>query len=68
MSNPMTMELMRKYRLLLLLKKMMLTNYQYDLRNVQQQLDVVNENIRTNADILAKYVNDEIYVSMQELI
>ena len=44
----------------------MLTNYQYDLRNVQQQLDVVNENIRTNAEILANYVNDEIYVSMQE--
>ena len=47
-------------------RNMMLTNYQYDLRNVQQQLDVVNENIRTNAEILASYVNDEIYVSMQE--
>ena len=44
----------------------MLTRYQYQLRNLQTQLDSMNENIATNAAILAEYKNDEIYVSVQE--
>lgn len=44
----------------------MLTTYQYQLRNAQTQLDVLNEKIATNQDILKSYKNDEIYVSMQE--
>ena len=44
----------------------MLTRYQYQLRNLQTELDSVNENIATNAAILAEYKNDEIFVSVQE--
>ncbi len=44
----------------------MLTKYQFDLRNAQTQLDVVNQNIATTKNILDSYKNDEIYVSMQE--
>ena len=47
-------------------RKTMLTNYQFELRNLQTDLSVVNENIRTNQEILDSYVNDEIYVTMQE--
>ena len=47
-------------------KKTMITNYQYQLRDAQTQLDVVNENIETVRQILEQYKNDEIYVSMQE--
>ena len=44
----------------------MITNYQYQLRDKQAKLDVVNENIDTMDEILKQYKNDEIYVSMQE--
>ena len=47
-------------------KKTMITNYQYQLRDAQTDLDVVNENIETVRQILEQYKNDEIYVSMQE--
>lgn len=44
----------------------MITQYNYQLRTAQSNLDAVNDNIATNAGILANYKNDEIYVSMQE--
>ena len=44
----------------------LVTTYQYQLRNAQTRLDVLNENIATNQDILKNYKNDEIFVSMQE--
>ena len=44
----------------------LITTYQYQLRNAQTRLDVLNENIATNQDILKNYKNDEIFVSMQE--
>lgn len=47
-------------------KNTMITNYQYQLRDAQTQLDTVNENIDTVREILKQYKNDEIYVSMQE--
>lgn len=47
-------------------RKAMITNYQYQLRNAQTELDVVNENITTTKTILDSYKNDEIFVSMQE--
>lgn len=47
-------------------RKTMLTNYQYQLRNAQTELDVVNEDITTTQSILDTYKNDEIYVTMQE--
>ena len=47
-------------------RKSMITNYQYQLRNAQSELEVVNENIATTQTILDNYKNDEIFVSMQE--
>ena len=47
-------------------RKAMIINYQYQLRNAQSELDVVNENIATTQTILDNYKNDEIFVSMQE--
>ena len=47
-------------------QKAMLTNYQYQLRNAETQLDVTNKNIDTVKSILENYKNDEIFVSMQE--
>lgn len=47
-------------------KDSMITNYRYQLRNAQSQLDVVNGNIATIQSILENYKNDEIFVSMQE--
>ncbi len=47
-------------------KNTMITNYQYQLRDTQTQLDVVNENIATTQSILDTYKNDEIFVSMEE--
>lgn len=47
-------------------KNSMITNYRYQLRNAQSQLDVVNGNIATIQSILENYKNDEIFVSMQE--
>lgn len=44
----------------------MITNYRYQLRNAQTQMDAILENIATNQDILNTYKNDEIFVSMQE--
>lgn len=44
----------------------MITNYQYQLRNAQNQLDALNEKIATVQDILDDYKNDEIFVSMQD--
>ena len=43
-----------------------LTNYEYTLRNKQTQLETVNENIRTTAEMLENYKNDDIFVTMQE--
>ena len=47
-------------------KENTLNRYEYQLQVTQNQLDTVNEKIRTNKDILANYKNDEIYVSSQE--
>ncbi|QTE67038.1 hypothetical protein JNO48_07340 [Clostridiales bacterium] len=47
-------------------KNSMITNYRYQLRNAQSQLDVVNSNVATIQSILENYKNDEIFVSMQE--
>ena len=47
-------------------KDSMITSYQYQLRNAQSQLDVVNGNVATIQSILENYKNDEIFVSMQE--
>ena len=47
-------------------RQTILTNYQYDLRNKQTQLDTVNERIRTTQHLLDTYKNDDIYVTMQE--
>ncbi len=47
-------------------KNTMITSYQYQLRDAQSQLDVVNENIATTQSILDTYKNDEIFVSMEE--
>lgn len=47
-------------------KNTMVTSYQYQLRDAQTQLDVVNENIATTQSILDTYKNDEIFVSMEE--
>ena len=44
----------------------MTTNYQFQLRNAQTELSVVNENIANVQSILDNYKNDEIFVSMQE--
>ena len=44
----------------------MIVNYQYQLRNAQAELDVLNENIATTQTILDNYKNDQIFVSMQE--
>ena len=47
-------------------RQSMITNYQFQLRNTQFELDKVNENIATIQTILDNYKNDEIFVSMQE--
>lgn len=47
-------------------REAMITNYQFQLRNAQSELDKVNENIATIQTILDNYKNDEIFVSMQE--
>ena len=47
-------------------RESMITNYQFQLRNAQFELDKVNENIATIQTILDNYKNDEIFVSMQE--
>ena len=47
-------------------RETMTTNYQFQLRNAQTELSVVNENIATTQTILDNYKNDEIFVSMQE--
>ena len=47
-------------------KASMITNYQYQLRNAETKLDVLNNDIATVKSILDNYKNDEIFVSMQE--
>ena len=47
-------------------KASMITNYEYQLRNAETRLDVVNNNIATVQAILDTYKNDEIFVSRQE--
>lgn len=42
------------------------TSYQYQLRNLQTRLAVIEEKIATDQNILDNYKNDEIFVSMQE--
>lgn len=43
-----------------------LTNYKYQLRNAETQLEMTNKNIETVKSILGNYKNDAIFVSMQE--
>ena len=45
---------------------MVMTDYQYKLRNAETQMDIVNNNIATVQTILDNYKNDEIFVTMQE--
>ena len=45
---------------------MVVTDYQYKLRNAETQMDIVNNNISTVQTILDNYKNDEIFVTMQE--
>ena len=40
--------------------------YRYRLRTLQSDLDKVNENIASTAELLKSYKNNEVYVSMQE--
>ena len=40
--------------------------YRYRLRTLQSDLDKVNENIASTAELLKNYKNNEVYVSMQE--
>ena len=47
-------------------KASMITNYQYQLRNAETRLDVLNNDIATVKSILDNYKNDEIFVSMQD--
>ena len=47
-------------------KESMITNYQYQLRNAETRLDVLNNDIATVKAILDNYKNDEIFVSMQD--
>lgn len=47
-------------------RRSMITNYQFQLRNAQSEMDKVNKNIETIQTILDNYKNDEIFVSMQE--
>ena len=43
-----------------------ITNYRYQMRRIQTNLDALNENVATIQDILANYQNDQIVVSGQE--
>jgi site-specific recombinase XerD len=43
-----------------------ITNYRYQMRRVQTNLDALNENVETIRDILDNYQNDQIVVSGQE--
>ena len=47
-------------------KAALLTSYKFTLRNAQNELQKVNEDIDETAKILANYKNDDIYISMQE--
>lgn len=44
-------------------KDLMLTKYEYTLREYQRSLDVVNENIRTNDAIINEYKNNNILIN-----
>ena len=45
---------------------MVITDYQYKLRNAETERDIVSNNIDTVQTILKNYKNDEIFVTMQE--
>ena len=47
-------------------KSALLTSYKYLLRNAQNDLQKINEQIEETDKILQNYKNDEIYISMQE--
>ena len=47
-------------------KQALLTSYKYLLRNTQNELQKVNEEIDETDKILKSYKNDDIYISMQE--
>ena len=47
-------------------KTSLLTNWKYQLRMAQNNLDEINENITETRKILKNYKNDEVYLSMQE--
>lgn len=47
-------------------KAALLMSYKYMLRNAQNELQKVNEDIEETKTILANYKNDDIFVSMQE--
>lgn len=44
----------------------LVTDYQYKLRNAEAQKDIVSKNIATTQKILDNYENDEIFVTIQE--
>ena len=47
-------------------KSALLTSYKYLLRNAQNDLQKINEQIEETEKILKNYKNDDIYISMQE--
>ena len=47
-------------------KNALLTSYKYLLRNAQNDLQKINEQIEETDKILKNYKNDDIYISMQE--
>ncbi len=47
-------------------KNALLTSYKYFLRNAQNDLQKINEQIEETDKILKNYKNDDIYISMQE--
>ena len=47
-------------------KAALLTSYKFTLRNAQNDLQKVNEDIEETKKILENYKNDDIYISMQE--
>ena len=47
-------------------RKALLTSYKYLLRNAQNELQKINEEIEETEKTLKNYKNDDIYISMQE--
>lgn len=42
------------------------TKYEYSMRNMQQAMSILNENIKTNSGVISNYKNDEIVIASSE--